>query len=255
MPAAIIAVNNMTVRFGAVTALENINLTVERGDYLGIIGPNGGGKTTLLKTLLGFITPAEGTVRLFGEAPDCRHARIGYVPQHNISERKFPITVEEVVASGTVRGSWRPFRRLTKAQDERVASLLEQVGLSALRRRTIQGLSGGEFQRMLIARALAVEPELLLLDEPTANIDHQATHDIYELLLSLNQTVTILLVTHDLMAVSSHVKSLACINRQLTYHGGSELTPEVVEQVYGCPVDLLSHGPIPHRVLAHHEEV
>jgi len=248
-----VRIRDLSVVFGQRPVLEDIGLEVAEGDYLGIIGPNGGGKSTLLKAILGLIEPASGTVAVFGEAPKKNKGVIGYVPQFADMDRHFPITLREVVLTGRLKQGMAPFFRFSREDKEIVGNLLEKVGLAELADRQIYQLSGGEFQKMLIARALAVHPRLLLLDEPTASVDAASRDQIFSLLAELNQSMTIILVTHDLLAVSSEVRSLACLNGRLVYHGEPELNERIVNSLYGCPVDLVAHG-VPHRVLKTHVE-
>jgi len=167
-------------------------------------------------------------------------------------DRQFPITLREVVLTGRLKQGISPFFTYTKKDKEIAVELLEKVGIADLADRQIAQLSGGEFQKMLIARALAVNPRLLLLDEPTASVDACSRDQIFELLSELNKNMTIILVTHDLFAISSQVRSLACLNVRLVYHGEPELNERIVHSLYGCPVDLIAHG-VPHRVLKAHE--
>ncbi|HPF56486.1 MAG TPA: ABC transporter ATP-binding protein [Clostridiales bacterium] len=232
-------------------ALTDVCFDVADGEFLGIIGPNGGGKSTLLKAILGLIPVETGTVQIYGEDVKSRQTTIGYVPQFAALDRRFPITVLEVVLTGTLKNGLTPFHRYTVEDRDLARKTLSEVGIEALSGRQISELSGGEFQRMLIARALAVRPKLLLLDEPTASVDAASREQIYALLANLNQHMTIVLVTHDLLAVSSQIQRLACLNGRLVYHGEPELTQDVVNHLYGCPVDLIAHG-VPHRVLKEH---
>lgn len=242
-----ISVRDLTVYYGNTKALSDVNIDVMEGEYIGIIGPNGGGKSTLLKCILGLTKYEQGTVEIFGG----ESVKIGYVPQFSNLDKRFPITLIEVVLTGMLKSKITPFFRYTKQDKENALSLLEKVGLTHLADRQISQLSGGEFQKMLIARALAVKPRLLLLDEPTASVDAKSRQQIYTLLTQLNKEMTIVLVTHDLMAISSEVQKIACLNTHLVYHGEPELNQNVLNQLYGCPVDLLAHG-VPHRVLKHH---
>lgn len=249
-----LCVEDLTVYYGGETpALENVSLHVQDRQYLGIIGPNGGGKTTLLKAVLNLVPAAAGTVRVYGRKPGETGGVIGYVPQHTELDRAFPITVREVVLTGRMKRTITPFYRFSRADNEAADALLEQVGIGGLARRQIASLSGGEFQKMLIARALAVGPRLLLLDEPTANVDPSSCDHIYSLLAELNARMTIVLVTHDLFAISSHVQKIACLNRNLVYHDEAGLDENTLHTLYGCPVDLIAHG-VPHRVLREHEK-
>ena len=247
-----VCIENLSVYYGQTPAVTNVSLHVEDKEYLGIIGPNGGGKTTLLKAILGLV-PFGGTIRVYGKTPGDTGGLIGYVPQSAALDKAFPITVREVVLTGRMKQSLSPFYRFSKADKETADALLEKVGISHLAGRQIASLSGGEFQKMLIARALAVGPRLLLLDEPTASVDPSSCDQIYSLLYELNKQITVILVTHDLLAISSQVQKLACLNRDLVYHDEAELNESVLHTLYGCPVDLIAHG-VPHRVLREHEE-
>jgi len=244
---------NLSVYYGNVPALTDVWLDVEDGEYLGIIGPNGGGKTTLLKAILGLLPASSGKVEVYGCAPDKLKKAIGYVPQFAYLDRHFPITVREVVMTGRLKPGLVPFFGY-KAEDREAADeLLFKVGIEGLADRQISRLSGGEFQKMLIARALAMKPKILLLDEPTASVDASSRDKIFELLAKLNEKMTVIMVTHDLLAISSQVHRLACLNTSLVYHGEPELSEKIVNSLYGCPVDLIAHG-VPHRVLKEHGE-
>lgn len=247
----LIEVKDLTVYYGNTKAISNINLEVEEGEYLGIIGPNGGGKSTLLKSIAGLIKYNQGSIRINNEFHPYKNTRLGYVPQFSNLDKSFPITLIEVVLTGMINPKLLPFYRYTKEDKDKAYELLQKVGIEKLSKRQILQLSGGEFQKMLIARALAANPRLLLLDEPTASVDAKSRSQIYELLGQLNKEMTIILVTHDLMAISSEVKRLACLNNTLVYHGEPELNETILTQMYGCPVDLIAHG-TPHRVLRHH---
>lgn len=244
-------IENLSVHYGQISAVSDICLDVSDGEYLGIIGPNGGGKSTLLKAILGLVPISTGTVEVYGGAPGHSDAAVGYVPQSAALDKAFPITLIEVVLTGRIKKGLSPFFRYSKKDREFAYELLKKVGIEALADRQISALSGGEFQKMLIARALAVNPKLLILDEPTASVDASSRNQIYALLAELNKKMTIILVTHDLLAVSSRVHSLACLNGCLVYHGEPELSETNVNNLYGCPVDLIAHG-VPHRVLKEH---
>lgn len=248
-----IEIKDLSVYYGEHLALDKVSLQVHKGDYLAIMGPNGGGKSTLLKSILGLKRTAKGEVSIFGgRVSDNRHL-IGYVPQYSEVDKDFPITVEEVVRTGILKPGLSLFRRYTPKERELVKGALTQVGMLGLATRQIAQLSGGQFQKMMIARALVTQPEILLLDEPTASVDSRASEEIYALLGELNKERTILLVTHNVLAISTNVKGLACLNQRLVYHGEPELTPEVVNSLYGCPVEIVAHG-VPHRVLGQHKE-
>ncbi len=250
MSQPIAQLEDLCVDLGGRRVLDRVSLGVEERDYLAIIGPNGGGKSTLLRVLLGLQRPTSGRVLLWGEPPGTRRHRIGYVPQHAHFQRSFPATVREVVAMGRLYDR-SLFARLRPADLRRVDEELERLGLADKRGAQASELSGGERQRVLIARALCAEPELLLLDEPTASLDAGSAGRVYELLDELNAQLPIVLVSHDLTAVAQRVRAIGCLNQRLHYHGGREISAEVIQQTYGCPVDLIAHGH-PHRVLAVH---
>ncbi len=254
-PVSALHVEHLGVRFGPVVALDDVCLDVADGEYLGIIGPNGGGKTTFLRAVLGLIPSYSGSLSIYGETAGKSSGKsrtsIGYVPQSAAVDKQFPIMVRDVVLMGRLKSRITLLQRFSHEDRELADSMLEEVGIADLAERQISALSGGEFQRMLIARALAVQPRLLLLDEPTASVDANSRFQIYQLLNRLHERMTILLVTHDMLAISTHVRSLACLNSKLVYHGRPELSEDSVRDMYGCPVDLVAHG-LPHRVLKTH---
>lgn len=231
--------------------LEDVDLHVRRGEFLAVLGPNGGGKTTLLKILLGILKPSKGCVSVLGAPPGKVPRKVGYVPQHTDIHTQFPVMVEDVVLLGRLsqRTFWRGF---DAADREAARQALERVGMWDLRYRRIGRLSGGQRQRVFIARALANGPELLFLDEPTAGVDRNFQTALYDLLKELNASMTIVVVSHDLSILSSYATSVACVNRTLYYHDKAEFTQAMLESAYHCPVELVTHGPVPHRVLKEH---
>jgi zinc transport system ATP-binding protein len=237
--------------YGPTPALEAVSLELSDGDFIGIIGPNGGGKTTLLKLMMGLLEPDRGEVRIFGRPPRRARGVVGYVPQYARFDPRFPITVLETVRMGRlgrrVRGAGGDAR-----DREAALAALSRTELAELAEEQIGRLSGGQLQRVLIARALAAEPGILLLDEPTASVDTRIGRSVYELLERLSDEIVVVLVSHDVGVISRHVKTIACLNVRLHYHHSRELTPEMIEATYGCPVDLVAHGQ-PHRVLERHE--
>ncbi len=248
--AEVITLHHVWAGYGTTPILEDINLVVKELDFIGLIGPNGGGKTTLLKVLLGLISPESGEVKIMGHSVVKGRRYIGYVPQLLEFDRDFPVRVEDVVRMGRL-GKRRLLQPYNQKDEVIVTRCLQQVGMTDLRDRPIGQLSGGERQRVYIARALASEPRILLLDEPTANVDTKVQNSIYELLGELNQSLTILMVSHDIGAVSTYVKTVGCLNHRLFYHNDKLITPEMIEQTYKCPVDLIAHG-VPHRVFSQH---
>jgi zinc transport system ATP-binding protein len=250
MKREIISLKDISVEYDGMRVLQDNNFTVYHDDFIGIIGPNGGGKTTLLKVILGLVRPVRGEIKVFGDTPKRARRRIGYVPQVTDFDRSFPISVRDTVLMGRLHEK-RLFGFYNKHDYEAADRTLRKVEMSDMKRRKTGDLSGGERQRVLIARALVSEPELLLLDEPTASIDPKIKTNIYDLLNSLKERMAIILVTHDIGVISSHIDKVACLNHVLYYHGTKEIPPETLEAVYQCPVDIIAHG-IPHRVLGEH---
>ncbi len=232
-------------------ALDQVNLAIYPQDFIGMIGPNGGGKTTLLKVILGLLPPMKGKVHYYFENTDRPGSQIGYLPQQTLFDQKFPITVGDVILGGLVARTGL-LHRFSKASYRQVQETMERLGILGLRQRPLGELSGGELQRTFLARALVASPRLLLLDEPDTFVDTTFASSFYELLQQINQQVAIVLVSHDLGMISSHVKSIACVNRRLHYHGSSEITQEILDS-YNCPIELISHGKVPHRVLKGHD--
>jgi zinc transport system ATP-binding protein len=247
----IVKLENISASYNAMSVLKDINLTIYRSDFLGIIGPNGGGKTTLLKIMLGLVKPDSGTVSILGSSPDKNRRYIGYVPQYTRFDPGFPINVQDVILMGrySKRGLLRYFNRSDR---ETVDRALEKVSMTKYGKQQISQLSGGQQQRVFIARALVTEPKLLLLDEPTAGIDSAMQTEFYEILEELKHEMAIVMVSHDISAVSVYVNKIACLNQQLFYHGSKEITPDVLEATYKCPVQMIAHGEIPHTVLKEH---
>jgi zinc transport system ATP-binding protein len=247
--APLLALRDVTFAYDEEPILDRVSLDVGGRDFLAVIGPNGGGKTTLLKVLLGLLRPRSGQVERAtgrGGAP----LALGYVPQFASFDRDFPLRVREVVQMGRLRVRG-PMRRYTSADRIAVAAALARLGLAPIAERPVGQLSGGQLQRALIARALVGEPDVLLLDEPLASVDAEFREKLVDVLRELHQSLPIVVVTHDLTPFSGVVRQIACMNRRLHYHREGKLTPEMLEEVYGCPVELITHG-VPHRVLPHH---
>ncbi len=221
--------------------LEGVDLTISADDFLGVIGPNGGGKTTLLKLMLGLFKPQAGCVRVFGKPPCQVRSRIGYVPQHAGFDVSVPASVLDVVLMGRLGAhSWGPWYR--RGDVKLAMDALGQTQMDHLANRPIGALSGGQRQRVLIARALAGQAQLLLLDEPTAGVDAHMEHGLTDLLHQLNQRMPIVLVSHDVSFVSTHLKRVACLNKKMTCHDAHRLTPQLLEQMYHGPVRPVAHG-------------
>jgi zinc transport system ATP-binding protein len=256
MKDSIVEIKNIWFAYNGQTVLEDVSLDIRQGDFIAMIGPNGGGKTTLLKLMLGLLKPDKGAIRVLGDFTEKASHHIGYVSQDVHINRSFPITAIDVVLMGKLE----PNRRWAKSslQDRKDAlDALERMEIADCAGSKIDELSGGQRQRVFIARALVTRPKVLLLDEPTASIDTKGQAEFYMLLKELNKDITILVVSHDLVAISTYVKSVACVNKRLHYHHQAEITGEMLEEMYPCtdeevcPVELIAHG-LPHRVLKHH---
>jgi len=247
-----IDLKSVTFSYENTPILEDVSFSLKQGDFLGVIGPNGGGKTTLLKLLLGLLAPDKGEIRILGEAPhDAKH-RVGYVPQYTDLNLSFPASVLDIVLMGRLQrsriGRWYSQKDRSKAEE-----VLEKVGMLDYQHVHIGELSGGQRQRVFIARALATDPEIFFLDEPTSSVDHEFETDLYSFLQELNKEVTIVVVTHDIGVISSNVKSVACVNRTMMFHEEGKISMEMIDMAYHCPVDLVAHG-APHRVFPAHSK-
>jgi len=242
----VIEVRGVTAGYDREVVLEAVDLEIHRGDFLAVIGPNGGGKTTLVKVILGLLKPWSGEVIYHLER---RRGKLGYVPQFSTFDRNFPMRVSEMVLMGKLgeRGFFRPYRPEDRTD---VVRMLARLELSEVAATPVGELSGGQLQRALIARALVGAPEILFLDEPTASIDAQSRATLQDVLTELHRSIPIVVVTHDVTSIAPMLTRVACINRRLFYHG-AQLSQETMEEVYGCPVELVAHG-VPHRVLESH---
>ncbi|BBD08694.1 metal ABC transporter ATP-binding protein [Desulfovibrio ferrophilus] len=240
---------------GGPAILQGAHLTVRRGEYVAVLGPNGGGKSTLIKLLLGILEPEAGTIRVLGKTPAKVAGRLGYMPQYSGIGRELPARVIDMALMGLLDGTSRWFH-WTRDERRRAERALDRVGMLSLKDRRITRLSGGQRQRALIARALVSDPEILFLDEPTASVDAEGRCALLELLAELNREVTIVYVSHDLSVVASGAHSVACVNGSVHFHPRPEITREMLTMMYGdkhtCPVEVFTHGDVPHRVVPHH---
>ena len=247
MPAnPVIEIRNLRAGYEGKVVLRDVNLTVYEHDFLGIIGPNGGGKTTLVKCILGLLKPLSGDI-VYHPA----RLSIGYLPQYSSIDRKFPISVEEVILSG-LSSQKSLIARYTRADREKARAVIARMGLEGLEHRAVGALSGGQLQRALLGRAIISDPQVIILDEPNTYIDKRFEAHLYELLDELNRECAIILVSHDIGTVLQQVKSIACVNETLDYHPDTGITTEWLEQNFQCPIELLGHGALPHRVLGRH---
>lgn len=235
--------------------LTDVSLTIYDNDFLGIIGPNGGGKTTLLRTILGFLNPNSGNISFFDNGKKVSHINIGYLPQINHIDKKFPIKVSEVILSGlTLRG--KVFKRYSTEDKRKVLPIAEKMGVDNLLDRAIGELSGGQLQRVLLGRAIIDNPKLLILDEPSSYVDKLFETNFYKILGDINKDLAIVLVSHDVGTIISQVKNIACVNQSLHYHCGSNISQEWLIGAYdSCPIEILGHGDLPHRVLMQHDHL
>lgn len=237
---AVVELNDVSFAYNGLPILEQVNLVIPRLDSICIVGPNGGGKTTLLKLILGLLEPDHGKITVFGQTPLAARLSIGYVPQYAHYDPQFPVTVFDVALMGRLG---RKFGGSYSKDDKKAATIaLEQMDLLALKNHLFAEISGGQRQRVLIARALSCEAKLLIFDEPTANIDLQVEANFIEILEELNKTMTILLVTHDIGFVSTFFKSVACINRSVVVHPTSELTGDLIRDIYHGEIAMIRHN-------------
>ncbi len=222
------------------TVLQDIVLRVNKSDFLAIIGPNGGGKTTLIKLIIGEYTPLSGTITVLGKTPCLGCQDIGYVPQFFSFEHSFPITVYDVVLMGRLK--YRRFLRRYSPQDHNaVMNTIDTVRLTSYARNKISTLSGGQLQRMVIAQALVSQPKILILDEPTASVDIRAEREIFNLLKTLSETIAIIIVSHDIHFISHYVRNVACLNRKMSVHPAEEVTHSTIYETYGHPIVCVDH--------------
>ena len=248
---SIIKIENLSAGYDRKTVLHDINLEISEKDFLGIIGPNGGGKTTLMKVILGLLKPSEGKITFYDNGMPVEQLEIGYLPQYNSIDKKFPISVYEVILSGLNRQK-SLFSRFTKEHHERVKETISMMGLEGMENKPIGQLSGGQMQRALLGRAIVSNPKAIILDEPNTYIDKRFEARLYSLLEEINKQRAVILVSHDIGSVLQTVKSIACVNATLDYHPQSEVSAEWIEEKLQCPIELLGHGELPHRVLKKH---
>ncbi len=239
---------SLSASYGANIVLEDVNFRVNESDFIGVIGPNGGGKTTLLKLILGLIKPVSGKIVFNQELTGA--GTIGYLPQISTGDVSYPVNVTDVILSGMMIRK-RIISRMSAEDRKKAAGIIAELGLSGMERSSLSELSGGQLQRVFLGRAIIGDPKLLLLDEPGNFVDSTFENDFYDKLKELNKRMAILMVSHDIGMISSHVRSYACVNRKLNYHPSSEISNEQLLS-YGCPIQLITHGTVPHTVLKQH---
>ena len=241
--------HSLSASYGANLVLQDVNFRVSENDFIGVIGPNGGGKTTLLKIILGLLIPVKGKIVFNNELLNGNS--IGYLPQLSTGDINYPVTVTDIVLSGLMirKGI---ISRMSSSDKRKAGIVIDELGLSEMAGSTLNELSGGQIQRVFLGRAIIGDPKLLLLDEPGNFVDTTFENDFYEKLKDLNKRMAILMVSHDVGTISFHIKSFACVNRSLHYHPSHEITNEDLLS-YGCPIQLVTHGEVPHTVLKYHK--
>jgi zinc transport system ATP-binding protein len=248
MSLCLLEIKSVSVTYGENIALQDVDMQVYDSDFIGVIGPNGGGKTTLLKVILGLIKPFKGKVVLNNELLDKNN--IGSLPQMSTGDNNFPVTVKDVILSGLMMRKGL-ISMMTQPDKKKADQVIGELGLGELTNSSLSELSGGQLQRVFLGRAVIGDPRLLLLDEPGNFVDTNFETDFYEKLRVLNRRMAIMMVSHDIGTISAHIKSFACVNRHLHYHPSSEITNEQLI-AYGCPIQLITHGEVPHTVLKKH---
>jgi len=250
MKDVLLKIENATVKLDGVKVLDDVNLEIRENDFIGVIGPNGGGKTTLVKLILGLLKPDKGKV-IYHIPHNTRHSKIGYLPQVHAFDKKFPILVQDVILSG-ISGNKKLISRHTKAEKELAVFWMDKLRIGHLKGKSIGNLSGGEMQRVFLCRSLISDPELIILDEPDTYVDNQFEKELYEELRELNARMAILLISHDVGTISTYIKSIACVNKQLHYHPSNIITEKQLAS-YNCPIQMITHGDVPHTVLGKHD--
>ena len=241
--------HSLSASYGANMVLQDVDLKVNENDFIGVIGPNGGGKTTLLKVILCLVKPAKGKIDFNDELLNSNS--IGYLHQISTGDINYPVNVTDIVLSGLMIGKGI-ISRMSSSDKAKAKNVIDELGLTGMAKSTLNELSGGQMQRVFLGRAIIGNPRLLLLDEPGNFVDTTFENDFYEKLRGLNKRMAILMVSHDVGTISSHIKSFACVNRSLHYHPSHEITNEDL-LAYGCPIQLVTHGDVPHTVLKYHK--
>lgn len=251
MSEKILEVDSVKAGYNGKVVIRDVDLEIYEDDFIGVVGPNGGGKTTLLRVILGTLKPMKGKVKYYSVQEKGNIKRIGYLPQLNMIDRKFPISAMEVVLSGMM--SKNGFLKKYSRRDKELASqMMDKMGIANLKDKTIGELSGGQMQRVFLCRAIISSPKLLILDEPNTFVDNKFEGELYEHLRELNKTMAIILVSHDIGTITTYVKTIACVNREFHYHRSNVITQKQLS-AYNCPIQLITHGDMPHTVLKKHD--
>ena len=245
----LIKIQNLTVGYDKTPVLQNVSLDVYENDFLGVIGPNGGGKTTLIKSILGLLMPSAGKIE-FRNDIGMKKKPIGYLPQVKHIDRKFPITVSDVVKSGLMMQNSSISVSNVK---QKVNDILSETGIFDIRNKAIGELSGGQMQRVFLCRAIVSNPKILILDEPDTFVDNRFEGELYEKLRILNSEMAIILVSHDMGTIVKYVKTIACVNGNLHYHPSNRITQKELDE-YNCPIQVIKYGEVPHIFLKHQHE-
>ncbi|HJJ88594.1 MAG TPA: ABC transporter ATP-binding protein [Methanocorpusculum sp.] len=248
----VLNIEHLVIERSGHIVLDDVNFVLHKGDVAAIIGPNGGGKTSLLMSIIGLIQPKSGVIQVFGKEPKRARSQIGYVPQVRTFDFSYPMTVRDMILTGRLGHISGIMKRYRETDYTAAMNAIEAMDLNGYEERPIMELSGGEQQRAVIARALVGEPEFLILDEPTVYVDGHTGKRLMTLLEDLRERMTVLMVTHDISAMSEHVNRIACLNRKLFTHDTDKITEDMIKATYGSQMELLTHGYVPHRVLANH---
>jgi zinc transport system ATP-binding protein len=246
----IVELQNISASYEDEIILKDVNFVVNENDFIGVIGPNGGGKTTLVKVIIGLIKPITGKVIYHHDTANESRRHIGYLPQVSHTDRNFPITVLNVVLSGLARRS-KLVNHFSRSQSAKALEMLDSMGIGELAEKNIGELSGGQLQRVFLCRAIVSDPKLLILDEPNTFVDNKFESDLYKTLKELNKKMAVMIVSHDVGTITYFVKTIACVNRELHYHESNIISQEQLA-AYNCPIQIIAHGDIPHTILKEH---
>lgn len=248
----LLEIDSVDAGYNGKSVLRDVNLEIYEDDFIGVVGPNGGGKTTLLRVILGTLKPIAGKVKYFSLQEKGQTKRIGYLPQLNMIDSKFPISAMEVVLSGMMSKNGI-LKKYTRYDKQLASRMMDKMGISHLKHKTIGELSGGQMQRVFLCRAIISSPKLLILDEPNTYVDNKFEGELYEQLRELNKDMAIILVSHDIGTITTYVKTIACVNREFHYHRSNVITEKQLS-AYNCPIQLITHGDMPHTVLKKHDD-